>query len=93
MIQAGGQDKTPGQILDPNGKPLSDITDRSSRMPRNSTILYRTPSPRSGADPAHYRGMLRLRDGRLFWIGGWFRTVNGQTVLELRLTPRDGEMS
>jgi hypothetical protein len=94
MIQTGAQDNPPGQILDPNGIPLVDITDRSSRMARNAAILYPNPPPRSGVDQPHYRGMLRLlHDGGMFWVSAWFRTVNGKTVLELRLTPKDGGVS
>jgi hypothetical protein len=74
---------------DEDDQPLVDITAQSSQMPRNSAILYRNPPPRSGAGWPHYRGMLRLlHDGQMFWVGVWFRTVNGKTVLELRLTPK-----
>jgi hypothetical protein len=73
-----------------NGKPLLDVTDRASKMSRNSAILYGNAPPRSGADWPHFRGLLRLlHDGRMFWVGLWPRTVKGKLVYEIRLTPKD----
>jgi hypothetical protein len=66
-------------------KQAVDITGKSSRMPRNSALLFPNKAPRSGADWAHYRGVLRLLDGRFFWAGIWPRICNGRPVLELRL--------
>jgi hypothetical protein len=88
-IPSGGLDNLPAQILDQGGHPLLDITDRSNQMPRNSAILYSTPPPRPEVDWPHYRGMLRLlHDGKMFWVGLWPRTVHGQLVYEIKLTPK-----
>jgi hypothetical protein len=62
-----------------------DATGRSHTMPRNSTLLYPNKQP-AGADPPQYRGFLKLTDGQTFWISAWGRLVNGQTVVELKLT-------
>src|SRR5438132_335069 len=90
---ASAQNKKLAQTVASNdqaGKPLRDITALASSMPRNAAILYANPPPRSGADWAAYRGVIRLlHDGRTFWANAWFRTVNGKPVLELRLTPKD----
>jgi hypothetical protein len=90
---AGAQKKKIEQTvanLDQNGKSIVDVTERTSKMPRNSALLYHNPSPRSGADWPHYRGLLRLlHDGKMFWVGLWPRTVNGKLVYEIRLTPKD----
>jgi len=67
------------------GKGLVDVTGKSSKMPRNSALLFPNQAPRSGADWAHYRGILRTLDGRLYWAAIWQRTCNGRVVLELRL--------
>jgi hypothetical protein len=76
-------------ILDQAGKPLADITAQASRMPRNSTILYRNPPPRAAADWPSYRGVLRLlHDGKVFWVSLWPRTVRGQLVYEIKLSPK-----
>jgi hypothetical protein len=90
---AGAQRKKVEQTVatpTPNGKPLVDVTERASKMPRNSALLYANPPPRNGADWPHYRGLLRLlHDGRMFWVGLWPRIVNGKLVFEIRLTPKD----
>jgi hypothetical protein len=62
-----------------------DVTEKSMRMPRNSSLLFANQAPRSGADWAHYRGVLRMLDGRFYWAGIWERTCNGRLVLELKL--------
>jgi hypothetical protein len=67
------------------GKALVDVTEKPAKMPRNSALLYPNQAPRSGADWAHFRGVLRMLDGRLYWAGIWERTCNGRVVLELRL--------
>jgi hypothetical protein len=67
------------------GKALVDVTEKSMRMPRNSALLFLNQVPRSGADWARYRGVLRMLDGRLYWAGIWERTCNGRLVLELKL--------
>jgi hypothetical protein len=64
-----------------------DITSRSYQMPRESWILYRNRDPR-GADPAHYRGIMRDSDGRVFWITLWVRQVKGERALEIRRVPK-----
>jgi len=46
-----------------DGKALMDVTEKSRRMPRNSSLLFPNQAPRSGADWAHYRGVLRMLDG------------------------------
>src|SRR6516165_311161 len=67
------------------GKALADVTEKSMRMPRNSSLLFPNQAPRSGADWAHYRGVLRMLDGRFYWAGIWERICNGRLVLELKL--------
>jgi hypothetical protein len=62
-----------------------DVSEKSMRMPRNSALLYPNQAPRSGADWAYYRGVLRMLDGRLYWAGIWQRICNGRMVLELKL--------
>jgi hypothetical protein len=82
-------DIAPGGLT-ADGRPLVDITDRASRMPRNSTILYHNPPPCSGADRPSYRGLLRLlHDGKTFWVWLWPRTVRGQLVYEIELSPKE----
>jgi hypothetical protein len=90
---AGAQkQKTGSTVASPgaNGKPLLDVTALASKMPRNATILYANPPPRSEADWPHFRGLMRLlHDGKMFWVGLWPRTVKGKLVYEIRLTPKD----
>jgi hypothetical protein len=64
-----------------------DVTARSSKMPRNSTLLYRNKAPKD-ARASHYRGLLKMLNGDSYWIGLWVRTVNGERVLELKLSPK-----
>ena len=64
-----------------------DATPRSSQMPRDSCLLYPNKQP-TGVDPPKYRGFLKLADGRCYWVSVWGRTVNSETVVELRLTPK-----
>src|SRR5262245_36285610 len=64
-----------------------DVSDRASRMPRNAALLYRNKTPKDPTSP-HYRGLLRLEDGQVFWIGLWVRSVNGERALEIRLVPK-----
>jgi hypothetical protein len=56
-------------------------------MPRDSALLYPNKQP-AGNDPPKYRGFLKLSDGRCFWVSAWGRSVHGETVVELRLTPK-----
>jgi hypothetical protein len=71
------------------GKALVDVTGKSSKMPRNSSLLFPNQAPRSGADWAHFRGVLRMLDGRFYWAGVWERICNGRLVLELKLELKD----
>lgn len=64
-----------------------DATGRSHQMPRNSALLYSNKQP-AGRDPPMYRGLLKLSDGRCFWVSAWGRKVNSETVVELQLTPK-----
>jgi hypothetical protein len=68
-------------------RPPKDITARSSSMPRDSAILYKNSDPK-GSDPAAYRGLLKMADAKVYWVGAWPRTVKGRTVIELRLVER-----
>lgn len=65
-----------------------DITNRSSSMGRDESILYRNENPQ-GSDPCHYRGLMRDEAGALFWIRAWVRTVKGKRVVEIRKTPKN----
>ena len=68
-----------GQIVVPGaagGKALVDVTQKSRRMPRNSSLLFPNQAPRSGADWAHYRGALRMLDARFYWAAIWERICN-----------------
>jgi hypothetical protein len=67
---------------------VNDITARSSQMPRNSALLFRNKA-RTHADASHFRGLLKLASGESFWVGLWPRTVHGEPVFEIRLTPKD----
>jgi hypothetical protein len=66
-----------------------DVTEKSMRMPRNSSLLFPNQAPRSGADWAQYRGVLRMLDRRFYWAGIWQRICNGRIVLELKLEPKE----
>jgi hypothetical protein len=67
------------------GKALADVTEKSPKMPRNSSLLFPNQAPRSGADWAHFRGVLRMLDGRFYWARIWEWVCNGRVVLELKL--------
>jgi hypothetical protein len=62
---------------------LKDITVRSSQMPPDSAILY--PRNPGEGDAAHYIGVAKITRPGKFWVSAWYRTVNGKTVVELRL--------
>jgi hypothetical protein len=64
-----------------------DLSGRVGKMPRGSTILYINQSPH-GDDPSHWRGVIRLLDGSLHWVGVWERTLGNREVLEVRLQPK-----
>jgi hypothetical protein len=68
--------------------PYQDVTARANSMPRNACLLYRNKTPK-GPDSAAYRGVTKLQDGQTFWIGIWPRTVNGEPVVELRLSKKE----
>jgi hypothetical protein len=59
-----------------------DITAKSSKMPRNTAILY----PKKAGQPesaGHYRGFQKFESGACFWVKAWVRTVNGVRVIEI----------
>lgn len=64
-----------------------DLSGQASNMRRGSAILYLNQSPR-GDDPSHWRGVIRLLDGSLHWVGIWERTLGSRQVLEVRLQPK-----
>jgi hypothetical protein len=64
-----------------------DVSDRAHRMPQGSALLYRNKSPRNSSS-AHYRGLTKLSNGEVYWIGLWVRSLNGERVLELKLFPK-----
>lgn len=64
-----------------------DASARSHQMPRNRCLLYRNRNPKNEDSPS-YLGVLRLDDGRTFWVGLWKVTVCGQLALEIRLEPK-----
>jgi hypothetical protein len=65
-----------------------DITSRTHSLSRNTTVLYQR-MPRPGeSDPPGYFGVLRLEDGRFFWVAAWERTVNNRPVIEIQLTKK-----
>ncbi len=68
--------------------PFSDVTGRSSQMPRGSTLLYKNKRPKNSESPSYY-GLLRMPDGSTYWACVWPRTCKGQTVLELKLAPKN----
>jgi hypothetical protein len=67
--------------------PPKDITARSYQMPPEAAILYRNQQPR-GADPCHYRGVMKDHGGATHWVALWVRLVKGQKVLEIRRVPK-----
>jgi hypothetical protein len=62
-----------------------DATDRSSRMPRNTALLYPRPGKLPGDAP--YGGVMVTVSGRKCWCALWFRLVKGQQVFELKIAP------
>jgi hypothetical protein len=72
-------------------KPL-DVTSRASSMPRDSALLYRNKSPKDSA-ASHYRGLLKLSDGRVYLVGLWVRQVKGEPALEIRLSEKQASHS
>jgi hypothetical protein len=68
-------------------KTAEDVADRAHKMPRGSALLYRNRTPKDSSS-AHYRGLTRLPNGDVYWIGLWLRSLNGERVLEVRLVPK-----
>lgn len=66
---------------------LTDITDRSSKMPPNTAILY--PRAQPDSDSPRFMGITRITQAGMFWVAGWERTVNGKTVLELKFSLKE----
>lgn len=64
-----------------------DITAKADKMPRGACLLYRNRKPK-GDDPWSYYGVLKQEDGQMFWVLAWPRVVNGETVIELKFTPK-----
>jgi hypothetical protein len=62
-----------------------DITAKVSKMPRNSAILYRHINSKRNPDPPAYLGLIRLKDGQIFWAVIWGRIVSGKRAVELQL--------
>jgi hypothetical protein len=67
---------------------LTDITERSSKMPPNSGILYPAKQLPDCDSPAH-RGIVRITQPGLFWASAWTRIVNGKIVIELKFDRKD----
>jgi hypothetical protein len=65
-----------------------DVSDRAHKMPRDSALLYRNKTPRGEAAP-HYQGVSRLRDGTLYWIRLWVRSLRGEPALEIKLSRKE----
>ena len=66
---------------------LTDITERSSKMPPNAVILYPRAQPNS--DSPCFKGITRITQGGMFWVTGWERIVNGKVVLELKFDRKE----
>lgn len=64
---------------------MKDISAKVTKMPRNSSVLYKHSNTQHSADPPAYLGVIRLEDGQLFWAAIWSRTVHGKQVVELQL--------
>jgi hypothetical protein len=69
----------------PNQKVAEDVSARSSKMPRNSALLYRNKAPKD-ATSAHYRGLLKLENGDAYWVGLWVRRIDQERVLEIKVS-------
>jgi hypothetical protein len=65
-----------------------DVTERSAKMPRGSSLLYKNKRPKDSDSPSYY-GLLKMPDGTRFWALVWPRTVRGQIVLELKLARKE----
>jgi len=66
---------------------MKDVTHRASQMPPDSGLLYKS-SPVGTSDPHSYIGVVRVLQPGLYWARLWPRTVNGEVVVELQLTPK-----
>ena len=71
----------------PNQKVAEDVSARSSKMPRNSALLYRNKAPKDPTS-AHYRGLIRMLNGDSYWVGLWVRRIDQERVLEIKLVPK-----
>jgi hypothetical protein len=67
-----------------------DASSRAHTMPRNSALLYPNRNPKDSHSPK-YLGLLKLDDGRVFWVGIWRAFVNGEPVVELKLSEKGNE--
>jgi hypothetical protein len=67
---------------------LTDITERSSKMPVDAGILYPV-RPAPNWDSPAYRGLVRIDEAGLFWVSAWNRIVNGKLVLELKFDRKE----
>jgi hypothetical protein len=63
---------------------IEDVRERASKMPRNSTLLYRNKNPKD-ATSSYYRGLLKLENGDAYWCGLWVRRLGDERIFEIRL--------
>ena len=66
---------------------IADFTAESSQMPRNSALLYPNKKPKDANSP-EYIGIMKTREGALFWVGAWRGLVNGQETIKIKLMPK-----
>jgi hypothetical protein len=65
-----------------------DVTARSSQMSRGSSLLFKNKNSKN-ADSPNYHRVLKQPDGSTFWILLWPRTCKCETVLEVKLVPKN----
>jgi hypothetical protein len=68
-------------------KLVEDVRERSSKMPRNSALLFKNKTPKD-ATSSHYRGLLKMQNGDSYWIGLWVRRLGEERVLEIKLSEK-----
>jgi hypothetical protein len=68
-------------------KSVEDVRERSSKMPRNSALLFKNKTPKD-ATSSHYRGLLKMQNGDAYWVGLWVRRLGTERVLEIKLSPK-----
>lgn len=56
-------------------------------MPRDCALLYPNKKPRDENSPQHL-GIMKTKDGVLYWVGAWMGTVKGQEVIKIKLVPK-----